>query len=459
MSTGTPLGATRSGSFALREGLFAGRASRSRAGQLALGGLVLTTAVVAVCAAQTDAVLPESVRPVPAWLAGVFGDSGVHLGTVALVFLLGAMFIAYAVAATRAERLSTRAVLGTVAALHALVLLAPPLFSTDVFSYQAYARMFTVYGANPYTHGPHAIALDPVYPFIGAKWVTIPTAYGPLFTALSALLAPLSIAAGVLAYKGIAAMASLAIIALVWNTARMRGLDPVKAVALVGLNPLLVLYGVGGGHNDLLMLAAMLAGLSLLLQRRDRLGGAAIVVAAAVKLTGLLLGPFALAGLGRHSARRRRELLLGAGVTSVGVAALTFALFGTGSLQLVGTLHTSQSEGDWKSIPGFISTRIGLGTLGHVTGILLGVAFLAVCAWLLRRVWRGELDWIDGAGWATAAMLISASSLLAWYAAWLLPLAAIARDRRLVRAALIITGVVTFIQLLGYIPNGDALAL
>ena len=32
-------------------------------------------------------------------------------------------------------------------------------------------------------------------------------------------------------------------------------MDPVKAVALVGLNPLLVIYGVGGGHNDLLMLA------------------------------------------------------------------------------------------------------------------------------------------------------------------------------------------------------------
>ena len=37
------------------------------------------------------------------------------------------------------------------------------------------------------------------------------------------------------------------IVALVWNTARLRGLDPVKAVALVGLNPLVVIYGVGRG--------------------------------------------------------------------------------------------------------------------------------------------------------------------------------------------------------------------
>ena len=87
--------------------------------------------------------------------------------------------------------------------------------------------------------------------------------------ALSYLLAPLSIPASVLTYKAIAALSSLAIVALVWNGARLRGVDPVKAAALVGLNPLIVVYGVGGGHNDLLMLAPMVAGIVLLLQRRE----------------------------------------------------------------------------------------------------------------------------------------------------------------------------------------------
>ncbi len=41
---------------------------------------------------------------------------------------------------------------------------------------------------------------------------------------------------------------------------------------MVGLNPLLVVYGVGGGHNDLLMLAVLLAGIALILQHRDRAG-------------------------------------------------------------------------------------------------------------------------------------------------------------------------------------------
>ena len=103
----------------------------------------------------------------------------------------------------------------------------------------------------------------PLYHYIGSKWIATPTVYGPLFTALSYVLAPLSIPASVLAYKAIAAVSSLAIVALVWNGARLRGVDPVKAAALVGLNPLIVVYGVGGGHNDLLMLAPMVAGIVL----------------------------------------------------------------------------------------------------------------------------------------------------------------------------------------------------
>jgi len=67
------------------------------------------------------------------------------------------------------------------------------------------------------------------------------------------------------------------------------------------------------------------------------------------------------------------------------------------------------------------------------------------------------MDWIDGAGWATLVMLIASSSLLPWYVAWLLPLAALGHDRRLVRTAVVLTGVVQGIQLLGYIPHGGGL--
>jgi hypothetical protein len=132
-------------------------------------------------------------------------------------------------------------------------------------------------------------------------------------------------------------------------------------------------------------------------------------------------------------------------------------MFGTGPLHLLSTLYQSQASGDWHSIPGLISTQLGLGDVGHVAGLVLAGVFVLVFAWLVRRVWIGELDWVAGAGWATAVLLITASSLLPWYVAWLLPLAALSADRRLWSTAIVMTAVVQGIQLLGYVPHAPGL--
>lgn len=462
MSVHGPLGATQGGAFELRtparQAVGAGRSSSTLAGLLGIAGVLVTGLVISISAAGTDSLLPESVRPVPSWLAGPFGNTGVDLGVPGVMLVLALLFASYAVVVRAADRLSARTVLMAIAALHALVLLAPPLSSTDIFSYQAYGRMFALYGANPYLSGPHVMALDPLYPFIGAKWVSTPTVYGPVFTTLSYVLAPLSIAASVLAYKAIAAVASLATVGLVWNAARLRGIDPVKAAALVGLNPLIVVYGVGGGHNDLLMMVLVVAGSLLVLQHRERLGAGMMVLGAGVKLTAGMLVPFALAGAGGGLSRnRRRDVAIGAGVGAALVATLGFTAFGTGQLHLLATVEHSQTAGDWHSIPGFIATRLGLGALSKAVGLALAIGFVAIFAWLLRRVWLGELDWIDAAGWSTVALLVAASSRPPWYIVWLIPLAALATDRRLWSVAIWLSGLFQAIQLLGYIPHGSPL--
>src|SRR4030088_2310050 len=118
-------------------------------------------------------------------MSGAFGQHGIDLGLGGLIAVMALMFVSYAVVVRAADQMSARVVLMSVAGLIVLVLLAPPLLSTDVFSCMAYGRIGALYGTNPYLHGPSAIALDPLYPFIGAQWVSTPTAYGPLFTALS----------------------------------------------------------------------------------------------------------------------------------------------------------------------------------------------------------------------------------------------------------------------------------
>ena len=67
--------------------------------------------------------------------------------------------------------------------------------------------------------------------------------------------------------------------------------------------------------------------------------------------------------------------------------------------------------------------------------MVLAVALL----WLLRRVWQGRMDWIDGAAWATLPLLVTAWSLLPWYVCWMLPLVALSTSRRLWSVTMLMT--------------------
>ncbi len=470
MSVRSPLGATpQSAGVELPRrsalGLSGTAISDSRRAQAGVVGLFLGTLLVAVSAAHTPSLLPESVRGwVPAGLTGAFGRAGIDLhagGTIAVLCLI---FLSYLLVVASSRQLSGRTVLLLIAALQALIILGPPLVSTDVFSYQAYGRMGTMYGANPYLDGPHALFLDSIFPYVGAKWSYIPSAYGPAFTMFSYLLAPLSVAGSVIAFKAVASISAIAIVALVWRIARLRGVDPVKAVALVGLNPLLVLYGVGGGHNDLLMLAVSTGAIYLFLAHRARLSGGLLVLSVAIKLTAGLLIPFAAAAGGAEPGRRRRrEVIIGVGIGTALMVAVSGVVFGGGALNLFPTVLRSQSEGDWHSIPGMVGA-VGPALVGHIVGYMLEAVFLGVTIWLLRKVWRQELDWLNAAGWSTLVMLATAGSLLPWYGTWLLPLAAVSTDRRLIRPTLWLTGVVLALQMaqfagteiFGYLPTGSS---
>jgi hypothetical protein len=430
-----PLAATHhGGAFELSAaGPDVSRGISSPAAWAGLAGLLITALVISLSAAHTELLLPQSLRQSLGGLAGAFGHVGLDIGLPGLIAAMVLMFLSYAVALRAAKFLTRRAVLVSIAAVNALVLVAPPLLSTDLFSYIAYGRLGGTYGINPYLYGPNVISFDPLYHLVGLQWTHTPTAYGPLFTALSYPLAGLNIATNVFAYKGIAALSLLAVVVLVWRSAQLRGIDPIKAVALVGLNPVIVIYGVGGGHNDLLMLALLVAGIYVLLRQREGTGGAMIMAATAIKLTAGMLLPFAIAAsAGRRVATAGRARILGgAALAAVAFGGLGLVMFGSGTLHLVGTLSSIQAQGGIHSIPGFILNAIGLKRFDEPVGAVLRVLYVISVVWLMWRVWIGELDWITAAGWATVGLLVSAGLLMPWYIAWLIPLAALSSDRRL----------------------------
>ena len=431
-------------------------------GQLGLASVLSGGLLLCLAAAHTNTLLPETIRPVTTpqtrALAGAFAGISLHLKSGEILGAVSLMFIGYIAAVRHAERLTPRWVLATIGVFLTIVLLAPPLLSTDLFSYQEYARMFFGLHVNPYTNNSQVLALDPLLPYIGAKWIHTPTVYGPLFTLLSGLFEKTSstdaIAFSAYAYKVIAALSCVGIIAMTWKAAKLRGLNPVRGAALFGLNPLVILYGVGGGHNDMLMMLFATAGVWALLAHRERASGALTVTAAAIKLTGGLMLPFALASQsGLEAGARRRNVAFGAAVALVVTLGAGIAIFGTRLTQMFNTLSQVQGEGGWQSPPGFLSQALGWQTASHDISLLFGVAFTAICLRLLWRVFQGQLDWLDGAAWATFWLLLASSAILPWYVSWLLVPVALCTQRKLWTATLWFSGWVQLTTMIAYLPH------
>jgi Glycosyltransferase family 87 len=396
--------------------------------------LIATGEVVIDAAAGRSPLIP--LQPdIAGWLSGIGERLGFRVFLIALLVAVGA-YAGLLLIAWRgpAGTISKRWALALLALLHLVVFLGPVLLSTDVFSYIAYARMGVEHGLNPYLHGPDAITHDPVFYYVGHDWLKVATAYGPLYTLLSYPLAPLGLHGALWGMKVEALLASAGTLALVWRCARMRGFDPVTAVLIVGVNPLYILYGLGGAHNDLIMMLAMMGAVAIVSApaagQRGEAGGAALVVAGAlVKATVAVLLPFMILS------RRRLAPVMGALAAIVLGAIVGYAVFGIHGVNIVAALNRDAA---------FVSTDSFANELAHLFGKpgvfpidhdLLKGALVVVVLHLMWRTWRGY-DWVAASGWALLAISVTSTWLLAWYILWPLPLAVVVRDRRLLIATL-----------------------
>jgi hypothetical protein len=420
---------------------------RTAVGLIALALLLAGTAtVVLVATSGPTPLVPRSSVSFPSWVAGplhgVLAPIAARNETISNWFslLVVAMLLAYGLALLCVRAVGARVVIACVLVLHAVLLLSPPLQLEDVFNYLGYARLGALHGLNPYTHVMAQAALDPVY--LLTTWHRLQSPYGPLFTATYPVaLLPLPVAYWVL--KVATVLGSLGLLALCWRCAQALGRDPRVVVAFVALNPIYLIYALGGFHNDVFMLDAALGSVLLALRGRDRAAGGALALAIAIKFTAVLLLPFLLIGI--SPARRRLRLLSGIGLAAIPLIALSLALFGFS----LPNLSTQSSLLTAFSVPNLLGDAIGAG--GGATWLLhlADAAVVLVVAWLVAR----RRDWLSGAGWATLALLLSLAWLVPWYVLWVLPLAALARSTRLRAAALAMTVflVLTFVPWTGFV--------
>jgi len=410
------------------------------AGQLALASLVLGALVlVTFSTAGPTALVPRSYSIYPGWEAGPLHllTAGIHLNArmtgYGLSALLALMTIAYAVTLATARRLSLRWVVVVVAALHLILLMSPPLQLTDVFNYMGYARLGGLHHLNPYRHVIAEELHDPIYAF--TTWRHLHSPYGPLFTAFIYPLGRLPLPVTYWLLKTLSVAASLGVLGLVWWCARRLGRDPRRVLVFVALNPIYIVYAVGGFHNDFFMLLASMSAVALVLSGRERSAGAAMMLAVAIKFTAGLLLPFLW--LAAKAAPRRRRLLEGVALTAVPLTVGYMVMFGS----TVPNLVDQSSLVTPFSVPNLIAFLIGGGN------DVLRAATAAATIGIALVIWRHR-DWVSGAGWTMLILLAGLAWLTPWYIAWVLPLAALAAGPRLRRATL----AATVFLLLSFLP-------
>jgi hypothetical protein len=354
-------------------------------------------------AAQFRAMLGLPFRPAEG--VAFRGDFLVLLAAMAAAYL--GLFACIAAGARVPEaRLAwlTRGLLVVVA------LLAPPALSTDVYAYVGYARLAVVHHLNPYVATQRALVQlgDPTAPFL--RW-DIASPYGPVWMLLCiAVEAPLRAAPLVVAVVAFKLVAAAAVAAIAEGGRRLAeafapGAGP-RAYVCLALNPLLLVEGAGSAHNDVVMMAGVVA--ALLLAARGRTLAAAFLLglAAAVKLPPLLLVPWVLlaAWRDRPLARRMPLVALALGL-ALAPSLLGYAAFGADFHLFAGLgarLHTGRSG------------LVGAHPL--VTAAIFAAAYAALTAWVAR----GPLERVLLA-WTVASLLVlflAAGIWFPWYLVW-----------------------------------------
>lgn len=376
------------------------------------------------------------------------------------------------------------------------LLIAPPMYSKDVYSYLAQSQI-SLEGLDPYRVGPASgLGLSHIFTLsVPTLWRETPAPYGPLFLWIGRGISAITgenIVAAVLCHR-LVELVGVGLI--VWATPRLArrcGVAEVSALWLGAANPLLIMHLVAGVHNEALMLGLMLAGAEFALRGVDapRLlpvswkrwgpdweplgmlvaGAVLIVLSSQVKLPSLLaLGFVTMALAYRCGGTLRALLLTGGGMAALSLAVMALVGWASGlGFGWIYTLGTANVVRSWMSPPTLLALGTGqvgilLGLGDHTTAVLgltraIGVLIITVMvAWLLLAVFRGRLHPIGGLGVALGITVLLFPVVQPWYLLWaIIPLAAWATRTGFRVAAIVISLVV---GIFGPTANGDRFAL
>lgn len=323
------------------------------------------------------------------------------------------------------------------------MIVAPPLFSRDVFSYAAQGEM-TSYHISPYLYGPSTLGGGPFVPPVDQLWGNSPAPYGPFFLFLDGSINKLAQHHVLLTVLGLRLLEVIAVAMIGYGVAILAkglGRDPGEAFVLSVMNPLVLLTLIGGAHNDAIMAGFLVVGLGLAVQRHPVWALFFCSVATAIKAPAAMgLAFVAWNWLGPKATLRQkvRPFLVGALVAGATLGVSTWmAGFGFGWVK---NLLSNGTVRSWAAP----ATALGmaLGNLFHAAGLhsisitsvlsvtrLLGLLLAGgFSIWLLWH--SSNRGWVRSLGLSLILFVELGPVVQPWYLAWGLVVLAVSYQGR-----------------------------
>jgi hypothetical protein len=462
---------------------------------------------------------PASLRSLfrPEWV-GASRTASLGLLNVGLYLLvLAALFTFYWLALRKVFRVGAMEkreagkalwlILGVAGAALFLFLWVPGSNSSDLYSYVWYGRILTVFGDNPLIHTPIEYASRDAGGWLKlVYWKDVTSVYGPVWIAFAGAIAWIAQALGgdlsfhLLGHRLLAGIAHIVNILFVWQIAglfieRYRvddgrrttddGQQPnvhasrftfhvsrippqafrVAATLAYAWNPLVLIEFGANGHNDVLMLTGVLAGIWLHLKGKWRLAVLALTLASLVKVVALfwLVGYVWLIlwqppwGEGRSRWVARLGTLAQVIPLALAVWVVCYIPFWEGPstfkplwggppaslfVNSIASLfrwkggewlHSLALAQGWRDIAALNVDATRTMLEAPLRWVSLGIALpiMAAAIWRARTFPRMVEAW----GWAMFVYLtVGAAWLWPWYVAWLLPMIVLAGPGRLFTA-------------------------
>jgi uncharacterized membrane protein len=332
----------------------------------------------------------------------------------------------------RRPRLPIRLAAAAIGVVMVMAVVTPSRSSNDLWSYTMYGRTVTVHDGSPYQRVPADYPSDPFLARTSPRWRHTGSVYGPLFVGVASagtLLAGDSALLSRLYFQILAALAVIGILVIVW-----RRTGSVAAVLWLGLNPVLTVIVVNGGHNDAYTGVALLIAALLITRGRARAAGITIGIAMLIKLSAGL----ALVGVVLWAWRHRQTRSgLTAVVAATGVVLLGYlpVLAGASGV-LAGADKTVTKASAWnvlvdrilhhdagRNVPNPLAPNTTLTVVFYLSAAAVLLLAVGLGSWAARHR-RPE----PAMGVAVASYTVAAEYTFPWYAVWGLPLFA---ERRL----------------------------